>query len=119
MNYQDKTKEELLIELIVLKQENDYLKSVIKNSDKNHELEIEKILINKEQANKAKFYFITSVFHELRTPLNAILGFSELLQNKELPPDKQQEFISSINKACLDVINYINDLYAKIKSEIN
>jgi len=115
MNYQDKTKEELLIELIVLKQENDYLKSVIKNSDKNHELEIE----NKEQANKAKFYFITSVFHELRTPLNAILGFSELLQNKELPPDKQQEFISSINKACLDVINYINDLYAKIKSEIN
>jgi len=73
-----------------------------------------------ERAGKAKDLFLASMSHELRTPLNAILGFTQLLNNDELPITVQQRktFMGHILKAgehLLTLINEILDL-AKIES---
>ena len=73
-----------------------------------------------ERAGKAKDLFLASMSHELRTPLNAILGFTQLLNNDNLPITSQQRktFMGHILKAgehLLTLINEILDL-AKIES---
>jgi len=70
-----------------------------------------------ESANKAKSEFLSSMSHELRTPMNSILGFSQLLEMDELPP-QHKEANDAILKAgyhLLDLIDKILDL-SKIES---
>jgi len=51
------------------------------------------------EVERMKSEFITTAFHELSTPLTAILGFSEfLLENRELSPEDEQEFLTIINE---------------------
>ena len=68
-------------------------------------------------ANLAKTTFLTNMSHELRTPLHAVLGFSEILEGKEIDPQKKR-YLKSINVAgsgLLSLINSILDL-SKIES---
>jgi signal transduction histidine kinase len=51
-----------------------------------HELEENKI-----KTDMLKRRFLSSISHELRTPMNAILGFSSLMIDKNLSPDKKEE----------------------------
>jgi signal transduction histidine kinase/ActR/RegA family two-component response regulator len=70
-----------------------------------------------EQASRAKSDFVSRMSHELRTPLNAILGFSQLLEQKQLSPP-HSGYIQEINKAgnhLLELINQVLDL-AKIEA---
>ena len=72
-----------------------------------------------QNANKAKSAFLATMSHEIRTPLNAVIGFSELLQNPEIPQDERIEYLKSINfagNALLSLINDILDL-SKIESD--
>ena len=39
---------------------------------------------------------IANVSHDLRTPLTSILGYLQLLEQKELPPEKRQEYFQVI-----------------------
>ena len=39
---------------------------------------------------------ITNVSHDLRTPLTSILGYLQLLEQPDLPPDKRAEYLSVI-----------------------
>lgn len=49
--------------------------------------------ITKEfKGDEMKFEFVSTVSHELKTPLASILGFSELLLNRELKPEKQKKY---------------------------
>lgn len=70
-----------------------------------------------EKANRAKSEFLSRMSHELRTPLNAIVGFSQLLEMKEL--DKmERESVAHILKAgrhLTDLINEVLDI-ARIES---
>ena len=56
--------------------------------------------------------------HEIRTPMNGILGFAELLKRPELTGEKQQIYISMIEKGGARMLNIINDLIdiSKIES---
>jgi PAS domain S-box-containing protein len=72
-----------------------------------------------EKANQAKSEFLSSMSHELRSPLNAILGFAQLMETEEPPPNiSQRESIAQILLSgwhLLKLINEILDL-AKVES---
>ena len=65
-----------------------------------------------ERANQAKSDFLSNMSHEIRTPLNAIVGFSQALQEENLPPQSQDEVkdIVMASETLLDIINGILDI---------
>lgn len=70
-----------------------------------------------EKANHAKSDFLSRMSHELRTPLNAIVGFSQLLELKELDI-MERESVDHILKAGRHLTELINEVLdiARIES---
>jgi len=65
-----------------------------------------------ERANHAKTEFLSNMSHEIRTPLNAIVGFSQALEEEDIP-DTAKEQISDIiasSESLLDIVNGILDI---------
>ena len=74
---------------------------------------LEDLIIAKEQAeqsDKLKSAFLANMSHEIRTPMNGILGFTELMKEPGLSNEKQQKFISVIQKSGTRLLNIINDI---------
>lgn len=63
-----------------------------------------------ERANEAKSEFLSRMSHELRTPLTAILGFTEMLEIADIPPERQRDFIDRTHKAGEHLLLLINDV---------
>ncbi len=63
-----------------------------------------------ERANDAKSEFLSRMSHELRTPLTAILGFTEMLEIADIPPERQRDFIDRTHKAGEHLLLLINDV---------
>ena len=65
-----------------------------------------------EHASRAKSDFLSRMSHELRTPLNSILGFAQLLQMDELPPQSVDavEHILRAGRHLLDLIDEVLDI---------
>ena len=64
-------------------------------------------------AEKARSYFFSTVSHDIRTPLNVIIGFSELLESGDVPPEEAKhnlKMIVSSGKTLLQLVNDILDL---------
>ncbi|PIQ42443.1 MAG: hypothetical protein COV52_03465 [Gammaproteobacteria bacterium CG11_big_fil_rev_8_21_14_0_20_46_22] len=71
-----------------------------------------------EKANKAKSDFLAMMTHELRTPLNIILGMTRIIQQEELPREREQHYLQTIfnsGQALLHLINNILD-FSKAQS---
>ena len=49
------------------------------------------------ELDRAKSEFLSVVAHELRTPLTALQGFSELLLERELPPERTTRFLRHLH----------------------
>jgi PAS domain S-box-containing protein len=51
-----------------------------------------------EEANRVKDEFLAMLSHELRTPLNAVLGYTRMLREGRLGPDRQERAIETIER---------------------
>ncbi len=81
---------------------------------------LEKTKKKAEESDKLKSAFLMNLSHEIRTPMNAILGFSDLLNKKNLQESEKEEYLNIIQKSGKNLIDIIDDLVemSKIDSEI-
>lgn len=63
-----------------------------------------------EESDRLKSAFLANVSHEIRTPLNAITGFSSLLANPNLQPDKKEKYIKQILSGSNELVNLIDNV---------
>lgn len=70
-----------------------------------------------DQAVNKSLEIFTLLSHEIRTPLNAIIGISDLLQNADSEPYKEEYYkvLQSTSENLLDLVNNILD-FSKLKS---
>lgn len=85
-------------------------------SQKENELQVAKE--RAEESDRLKSSFLANMSHEIRTPMNAIIGFSELLQQDDLPMETRKQFFSHISNSGNSLLNLINDIidFSKIES---
>ena len=63
-----------------------------------------------ERANRLKDEFLATLSHELRTPLNAVLGWSHMLQRRELSEEQHKQGIASIHRNALAQARLVEDV---------
>ena len=62
------------------------------------------------RANRQKDLFLANMSHEIRTPINGILGFSKLLNKKELDEQKKQSYIDQIDENSRQLMTIVDDI---------
>jgi PAS domain S-box-containing protein len=63
-----------------------------------------------EAANRVKDEFLSTLSHELRTPLTAIMGWSNLLLDGDVAPEKHQQAYETIARNAKSQAQLIDDL---------
>ena len=69
-----------------------------------------RLLELEQTANRIKDEFLAVLSHELRTPLNAILGWSKLLQERQLNPARTSQALATIERNATLQVQLIEDL---------
>jgi signal transduction histidine kinase/response regulator of citrate/malate metabolism len=69
-----------------------------------------------KEAARIKENFLANMSHEIRTPMNAILGFTNLLQHKNLD-DESSLYIQTIQQSGENLLSIINDILDLSKIE--
>jgi signal transduction histidine kinase len=62
------------------------------------------------EANRLKSEFISVVSHELRSPLTYVLGFSEILAERDLPPERSRYYAGEMYRESRRMLQLVNDL---------
>lgn len=75
-------------------------------------------LIQSEESNQIKSFFLSNISHELRTPLNAIIGLSKSIQD-EIKDEKTKNNLEVIQYSSMGLLNAIDDIldYSKIEKK--
>jgi CheY-like chemotaxis protein len=63
-----------------------------------------------EAASRLKDEFLGTISHELRTPLNAVLGWTRMLESKQLPPERAEHALAAIGRSSAALAHMIDDL---------
>jgi PAS domain S-box-containing protein len=92
-------------------------------SDITQQKEIEKELIaareHAVESDRLKSAFLANISHEIRTPMNGIIGFSELLDNSGLIPEKRKMYVDIIKSSGMQLVRIIDDIIDISKIEAN
>jgi PAS domain S-box-containing protein len=95
-----------------LKHVNDSLEQEIQEKTR----QLQEALAAEKEQNELRNRFITMASHEIRTPMNAVLGFTHLLQRKNLDDDAK-EYVAAIRKSGENLLTLINDILDMSKIE--
>lgn len=70
-----------------------------------------------ENSSIVKERFMSNMSHEIRTPLNAIIGFTSLIEGKNLTSE-QFEYLQFVRSSGSNLLNLVNDIldYSKIEA---
>ncbi|NOU17533.1 MAG: PAS domain S-box protein [Bacteroidales bacterium] len=63
-----------------------------------------------EESNRLKTEFIHNMSHEIRTPMNGIMGYSQLLNEPNLSPEKQKQFTKIISNSSAQLLRIMDDI---------
>lgn len=63
-----------------------------------------------EKANQLKTEFLRNMSHEIRTPMNGIIGFSDMLQEEGMTPEKINYFSRIIKDSSSQLLRIIDDI---------
>ncbi len=72
-----------------------------------------------EESDRLKSAFLANMSHEIRTPMNAIVGFSNLIQVRDLTKNELKKFSSIIKINSEHLLSLINDIVDISKIEAN
>ncbi len=72
---------------------------------------LERIIEEKSRiTDNLKSAFLKNIYHEIRTPMNSIVGFTNLLEQKNITDEDRARFTENIKKSSQDFLNLIDDL---------
>lgn len=63
-----------------------------------------------EESDRLKTAFLNNMSHEIRTPLNGILGFIDLINNPNTPPDKKDYYFRIVDQSSKQLLSIIDDI---------
>ncbi len=77
---------------------------------------MKELVLQTEDANRAKTNFVSNMSHEIRTPMNSIVGITEILLRSHHSP-KEQEYLLNIQSSGRVLLTIINDVLDCSKME--
>ncbi|WP_151734584.1 ATP-binding protein [Paenibacillus tengchongensis] len=93
----------------MLKHVDVYAIPVFRREERLGTLFVHRDITREYELDQMKSELVSTVSHELRTPLSSVLGFTELLLNKTMKPDKQQKYLQTIHREAQRLTDLIND----------
>jgi len=72
-----------------------------------------------EESNRLKSAFLANMSHEIRTPMNAIIGFTNMLNQKEIGNQEKEAMIKHINHSGYSLLNLIDNIIDLAKVDSN
>lgn len=86
-----------------------YYEPLFRKQERIGTLLVHRDITREYEVDQMKSEFVSTVSHELRTPLASVLGFTELLLNKELKPERQKKYLTTIHQEAKRLTSLIND----------
>jgi PAS domain S-box-containing protein len=63
-----------------------------------------------EYNDRLKSEFLANMSHEIRTPLNGIVGFTSMLDRKDLPEEKREKYLRIIHSSTHHLLSLVSDI---------
>ncbi len=76
-----------------------------------------KMLVEISSLENMRNNFIADVSHEIKTPLSVIQGYADLLQEKDLSPEKRAEYTHRLSQAIESLTNLVTNILKLNKIE--
>ena len=86
-----------------------YAKPLYRNGERQGTVFVHRDITKEFEVDQMKSEFVSTVSHELRTPLSSVLGFTELMLTKELKPERQKKYLTTIYQEAKRLTALIND----------
>ena len=86
-----------------------YCEPLTRSGEKFGTVIVHRDITKEHEVDQMKSEFVSTVSHELRTPLASVLGFTELMLNKELKPERQKKYLTTIYQEAKRLTSLIND----------